>query len=96
MVIRPPPSVTYWAISVLSSRTLWVNMAWLVVNVLSLTDVLTIIAPRYLPLVTALVAVLNLYLRTVTVRPVAFIPAGTTQPVIVERLVTPPSTGSAP
>lgn len=96
MSIRPPPSVTYWAISVLSSRTVWVNTAALLVSLLSATDVLEIIPPRHLPLVTAIVAALNIYLRTVTVRPVAWIAAGETTPVIVEKLVTPPPTGSAP
>ncbi len=91
-----PHLVTYWAISVLSSRTIWVNTAAFLVAALSATDVLTIIPSRHLPIVTALVAMLNLYLRTVTVRPVAFIAAGTTSPVAVDKLVTPPATGSAP
>jgi len=92
----PPASVTYWAISVLSSRTMWLNSAAFLVALLSATDVLTIIPAKHLPLVTALVAGLNLYLRTMTVRPVAFIAAGATLPITVSRLVTPPSTGSAP
>jgi hypothetical protein len=92
---RPPPSVTYWAISVLNSRTVWVNTATLIVAVLSATDVLTLIPVQHLPLVTALLAALNVYLRTQTVRPVAFIPIGTTVPVTVAKLVTPPPLGSA-
>jgi hypothetical protein len=90
-----PPSVTYWAISVLSSRTVWVNAAAFLVALLSATDVLVIIPPRHLPLVTAGVAALNLYLRTVTVRPVAFIPAGTSTPVTLAK-IDPPPPGSAP
>jgi len=85
-----PPSVTYWAISVLSSRTVWFNAAAFVVALLSATDVLTIVPPAKLPLVSAIVAALNVYLRTVTVRPVAFIAAGTSAPVPVQRIDPPP------
>jgi len=81
-----PPTVTYWAISLFSSRTFWVNSAALVVAILSATDVLTIIPPRQLPTITAIVAALNIWLRTVTVRPVALIAPGTTQPVQVARI----------
>lgn len=91
----PPPAVTYWAISVLSSRTVWVNAAAFIVALLSATDVLRIIPPAQQPVVTALVAALNLYLRTVTVRPVAFIAAGTSAPVTVEKIDRAPL-GSAP
>lgn len=85
-----PPQVTYWAISIFSSRTFWVNAAALIVAVLSATEVITIIPLRWLPLSTALVAALNIYLRTVTVRPVAFIAPGNTAPIAVAR-IDPPS-----
>jgi hypothetical protein len=88
------PSVTYWAISVLNSRTMWFNAASFLVAVLSLTDVLTIIPPARLPLVTAITAAINLYLRTATQRPVAFIASGTSTPVVMPK-IDPPPPGSA-
>jgi hypothetical protein len=88
---RPPPeTVTYWAISLFSSRTFWWNAANGLLAVLSLSDVVAVIPPRFLPLQLALASVVNLYLRSVTVRPVAWIAAGTTTPVDVPRIAVPP------
>ena len=86
----PPPVVTYWAISVFSSRTFWWNAANGILAVLSLTEVTTLIPPRWLSLQVAVVAAVNLYLRTVTVRPAVFIAPGTTAPVDVPRIDPPP------
>ena len=80
------PTVRYWAISVLSSRTVWFNAANLIVAVLSLTEVVTLIPMRYMPLQAAFMAVVNVWLRTVTVRPVALIAPGTTKAVEVEKI----------
>lgn len=88
-IIRPPPTVTYWAISVLSSRTVWFNAANFLVAGLSLTEVVTLIPPRFLSLQVALVAMINLYLRTVTTRPVAFIAPGETKPIAVAKISPP-------
>lgn len=78
--------VRYHAVSILSSRTFWANTIVLVVAVLSATEVVQIIPPRFVPTAAAVVAALNIYLRTITVRPVSFIAPGTTTPVLVERL----------
>jgi hypothetical protein len=93
LVPPPPPQVTYWAISILSSRTFWLNAAAFVLAALSLSDVTAVIPVRFLPLEGAAVAMLNLYLRTMTVRPVAFIAPGTTLPIQVPRIgpVPPPA-----
>ena len=77
---------TYFAISILSSRTFWFNVANLLVAVLSLTEVAVLIPPRFMSLQAALVAIANMYLRTVTVRPVAFIAPGTSTPVSVPKI----------
>lgn len=85
----PPPTVTYWAISILNSRTFRVNAFLLFVTIVPLLadpDLLTLIAPRYLVLYAVAVKVLNIYLRTITQRPVAFIPAGDTAPVAVAKV----------
>jgi len=87
---RPPPVVTYWAISLFSSRTFWWNLANAILALLSLTEVTTLIPPRFLSLQLAVVASVNLYLRTVTVRPVALIAPGTTTPVSVPKVGPPP------
>jgi hypothetical protein len=84
------PTVTYFAVSVLSSRTLWVAVGTVLVGILALPDVVAIIPLRYLPMVTALIGAVNFALRLATVRPVAFIAPGATQAVSVAK-VGPPS-----
>jgi len=90
----PPVTVKYWSISVLSSRTMWFNAANFLVAVLSLTEVVTLIPPRYMPVQAAVVAIGNMWLRTLTVRPTAFTLPGTTTAVAVPRL-TPPTSSEA-
>lgn len=84
------PQVTYFAVSLFSSRTFWVNTAALVITLLSATDVVAIIPARLVPYSTALIASLNIWLRTITVRPVALIAPGTTKPIAVARIDPPP------
>lgn len=91
---RPPPTVTYWAISILNSRTFRINAALLIVTIgtfLADPALLTVIPPQYLVLYGIAVKLLNIYLRTITTRPVAFIPPGDTVPVDVEKIVPPVS-----
>lgn len=76
----------YWAISILSSRTAWVNAAAFLVAVASLNEVTTIVPDRFLPAFGAIVAVANVFLRMHTVRPAAFIAPGSTQPVAVTKI----------
>lgn len=85
-----PRTVTYWGVSVFSSRTMWFNAANLVLAALSLSEVATLIPPKYLSLQLAIVAMINLWLRTVTVRPAVFIAPGATAPVEVEKIGPPP------
>jgi hypothetical protein len=88
--IRPPPThVTYYAISLFSSRTFWLNAADLVVNLLSATAIVTVIPAEWQALAGATVAGLNILLRTQTVRPVALIAPGTVQPVLVKKIAPP-------
>lgn len=88
--IRPPPTVQYWAVSMFSSRTMWFNAANFVIAALSITEVATLIPSRFLSVQLAVVALINLWLRTVTVRPVALIPPGDTVPVPVAKVGPPP------
>lgn len=81
---------TYFAVSVLSSRTVWVAAGTVLVGVLALPEVLAIIPLRYMPVITALIGAVNFGLRLVTVRPVAFVLPGATVPVEVPK-VGPPS-----
>jgi hypothetical protein len=83
---RPPPTVTYWAVSVLSSRTNWLNAVAFLVALSSLTDATQILPLRFLPIYGACVAGLNLLLRQLTVRPTAFILPGNTKPVDVPKV----------
>jgi hypothetical protein len=86
---RPPPVVTYWAISILNSRTFRINAVLLFVTIVPLLadpELVALISPRYLVLYAAAVKILNIYLRTITTRPVAFIPPGDTAPVEVVKV----------
>jgi len=78
--------VTYFAISLFSSRTFWLNAADLVVNLLSATAIVTVIPAQWQALAGATVAGLNIFLRTQTVRPVALIAPGSVVPVLVPKV----------
>jgi hypothetical protein len=73
-----------------SSRTMWFNGANFLLAALSITEVATLIPPRFLSLQLAVVAMINLWLRTQTVRPVALILPGQTVPVPVPKVGPPP------
>jgi len=81
-----PPVVTYWAISILSSRTAQFAALTFLAGALSLPEVLALIPLRYLPLLLMLTALVNFGLRTITVRPTAFIAPGATKPIEVARI----------
>ena len=81
-----PATRTYYAISLFSSRTFWWNAANGTLALLSLSEVTTLIPARFLPLQLAVVAMVNLYLRTVTVRPAALIAPGETKPIVVPKV----------
>jgi hypothetical protein len=87
--MTPKPTVTYWAISIFSSRTFWLNAGALLVAICSLTEVVEILPLDYMPTFSALVAVANVVLRFATVRPVAIILPGTTKPVAVAKIEPP-------
>ena len=88
--LHPPPVVTYYGISLFSSRTFWFNAANLLLASLSLTEVVTLIPLRFMPLQAAVVAMINMWLRSITVRPAVLIPPGTTAAVAVEKIGPPP------
>jgi hypothetical protein len=87
--VNTTPTVQYFGISLLSSRTFWTNAALLFVAVASATDVIPIVPLRFAPSLTALVAIVNIVLRTQTVRPALLIPPGETKAVRVPRLSPP-------
>jgi hypothetical protein len=84
------PTVRYWAVSVFKSRTLWFNAASFFVAALSMTEVVTLIPARFLPLQAAATALVNLWLRMDTVRPVAMIGPSDTKAVEVPKVGPPP------
>jgi len=97
---RPPPplapTVTYYAISILNSRTFRINAALIVVALVPLLaepDLVALIPARYLVLYGIAIKVVNIVLRYVTVRPVAIIPPGDTVPMAVPKL-DPPTTAA--
>jgi hypothetical protein len=84
-----PETVTYFAISILSSRTFWLNAAAFLITALSATDVVPIIPVRFLPFSTAIVSMLNIGLRLGTVRPAALILPGNVKPIDVPKIAPP-------
>ena len=87
------PTVTYWAVSILTSRTAQFAGLTVLLGILSLPEVLALIPLRFMPLLLAIVGVVNLILRKLTVRPVAFIAPGETHPVEVPKIDPPAPPG---
>jgi hypothetical protein len=83
-------TVEYYGISLFSSRTFWFNAANFILAALSMTEVVTLIPTRFLPMQAAVVAVANMWLRLATVRPATMSMPGTTSGVEVKRLGPPP------
>jgi len=77
---------TYYAISLFSSRTFWWNAANGLIAILSLTEVTALIPVRFLSLQVAVVAAVNVYLRSVTVRPAVVMMPGKTAAVEVPKI----------
>lgn len=90
MAEESTPKVTYWAISVLNSKTAWMAVLTIITGLLALPEVVAIVPLRFLPIITMIVGVANFCLRLVTERPVAFIAPGTSKPVEVEKIAPPP------
>jgi hypothetical protein len=85
----PAPSirqVTYFAVSFLASRTVWVNFFAFLAAASTLTEFTNVIPVPWQKPFFALVALGNLWLRFNTVRPIAFIAPGETQAVLVPRV----------
>jgi len=87
---QPPATVTYFAISLFSSRTTWLAVFTFLSGVLALPQVFAVIPLRWLPFFMIATGVVALILRTVTVRPVALIAPGSIVPVQVAKLEPPP------
>lgn len=77
---------TYFAVSVWNSRTMWLNAIATVVAILSMTEVVTFVPSQHMPTYTMVVAVLNMILRTQTVRPVAFTSPGSVTATQVDKI----------
>jgi hypothetical protein len=91
-----PPTVTYYAISILNSRTFRVNAVLLLVTLVPLLvdpEFVALVPARYVVLYAALVKIANIVLRFVTVRPVALIPPGDTVPIEVPKIDPPTTVG---
>ncbi len=82
----PPETVTYWAISIFNSKTFWWNVANFIPAMLSLTEIVQLIPVRFIGIQLALVAAVNLWLRTSTIRPVALIKPFATTPINVDKI----------
>ena len=85
-IIRPPPTVEYYAISILSSRTFWVAVATAVIGLSAEPEIVALIPLAWLPRVLMGVGLVNMVLRKLTVRPVVLSVPGTTTPVEVPKI----------
>lgn len=85
----PPQTVTYWAISVLTSRMMWLGLLTTISGILSLPEVMALIPLRYLPAVLSGIGFVIMVLRKQTIRPVAFIAPGDVMPVRVPKISPP-------
>ena len=81
-----PEFVFARAVSVLTSRMMWVNFGSFFVEALALSEVYTLIPPKYAHAQALIVAVVNMWLRKQTVRPVAFISPGSVSVVPIPKI----------
>jgi hypothetical protein len=79
-------TVTYFSQSMLVSKVFWFNVLAVLAEILSLSDVLTIVPPGYHGHFAAAVGIINVILRRFTVRPASFIAPGDTKPVEVKKI----------
>jgi len=77
---------TYYAISLLSSRTFWVAVVTTVIGLSAEPEIVALIPLSYLPRVLIVVGLANMVLRRITVRPAVLIAPGTTQAVDVPKI----------
>lgn len=61
-----PKIETCWVKSIWYSRTIWINTGLFIVSILSLTEVTNFLPKEWSPMVSAVVAVLNVVLRLYT------------------------------
>jgi predicted CDP-diglyceride synthetase/phosphatidate cytidylyltransferase len=91
MSATPTPTVRYFAVSVLSSRTMWFAVLTFLAGVLALPEFVALIPVRYTPVLLMIGALVQLWLRSATVRPVAFVAPGETKVIEVAKLAPPPA-----
>lgn len=82
---------TYYAVSILSSRTFWVGVGTTVLGLLSDPEIRALAAPlvplEHLPRVLTALGIVIVVLRKLTVRPVVLVSLpGTLTPVLVPKL----------
>jgi len=83
----PAPTVVYArAVSILNSRTFYVNALALLVAIIVLPEVGSLVPERFVPIYSALLAISNIVLRVVTVRPVALIKPGAVKIVEIPKI----------
>jgi hypothetical protein len=82
----PEQKVMYRAISIFTSRTFYFNVLAAIVAFLALPEVTHVIPSKFMPYILAISAAGNMILRTMTVRPAAFISPGSTKAIAVRRI----------
>lgn len=78
--------VMYRADSVFTSKTMWANLAALMIAILGLPQLRELFGDNTDAVAMGVTALLNIGLRWMTVRPVALVPPGDSKPVAVEKL----------
>jgi hypothetical protein len=91
---EPPDSqsVVYArAVSILNSKTFWTNAGALLIAIIVLPEVGSLIPERFVPIYSALLAIANIILRLVTVRPVSLTAPGSVTVVEIPKINPPAS-----
>jgi hypothetical protein len=84
------PTVSYHAVSVLKSRTMWLNVATFIAALSQTVEFTRVIPVGVVPYWLAATAAINVWLRMSTVRPVAMIGPSDTRAVEVPKVGPPP------
>lgn len=82
-------TVSYYAISILNSKTFWFNAASFIAALSQTVEFTRVIPASVVPFWLAITAMINVWLRTQSVRPVAMIRSGDTQEIRVPKLSPP-------
>jgi hypothetical protein len=87
----PAPVVYARGVSILNSKTFWTNAGALLIAIVVLPEVGKLVPERFVPIYSALLAIANIILRLVTVRPAVIAAPGSVTVVEIPKIDPPAS-----